>query len=437
MKHIYTYIFCTLWCFPSLNLLAQNSWEAFVTDFQAQYQARDIAPLQLSYVTNLEAIPDSQELHKQQAFCMQSLDRLQSFSSAQLSPQQQLEHALLSYQLPLFQERLQLEMQWAKAKPKKVSEKGLATVPLGKEFYALFLKRWLDKEVTPDALFQFGMAEIQRIKARMKAIQEGSGMDSLTFDAYLNEAHFFYPDVATTQQALEAYAASIQERIPRYFPHTAEIPPLQIAEGIDKRLAQVPGFYRNNTFFYNFFDKPFNKRQVGWLYLHEGIPGHHYEVNHRTLVSQSTLQSLFYSPGYSEGWAAYIEDLALEIGVYRDVYDEYGKWEWDIIRSVRVPLDVGINYFGWTDAECLAFWRQYIQGQDDIARREIARMRRWPCQVITYKYGTRKILNWKKAWEQQADFSLLAFHTALLAHGPLPFSILEDIIRPNDHLSQK
>ncbi|MEL7428285.1 MAG: DUF885 family protein, partial [Bacteroidota bacterium] len=201
--------------------------------------------------------------------------------------------------------------------------------------------------------------------------------------------------------------------------------PVRVARGTDKRLSQVPAFYRNATFFYNLFDYPFNLRQMAFLYLHEANPGHHYEISHRPLAKQVPSQSIFYSYGYGEGWAAYIEDLALELGWYRDIYDEYGKWEWDMIRSVRVVLDVGLNYYGWTDEKALGFWNRYLPGQDDIAQREIARMKRWPAQVISYKYGSQLMLSWKDRWLAEKRGSLLEFHQAVLQHGPLPFSILE------------
>ncbi|MEO0894842.1 MAG: DUF885 domain-containing protein [Bacteroidota bacterium] len=437
MKSVYPYLLGLLLLFTPFAVSCQQTWDSFIRDFQDAYEERNIARLSMVYQDNLKAIPDLDELGKQERFCKRSWKQLESFNRDDLSPQSQLEYDLLTYQLALFKERLNLEKEWATHRPDSIHTGGLIHNPLGKEIYALSLKRWLDAEVHPDSLFQFGLKEVERIKANMKKIQLDSGKDSLEFAAFLEAKSFYYQDIASTQKALEEFAASIQDLMPTYFPDVAATPPLKIEEGGDGRLAQVPGYYRNNTFFYNFFDTPFNKRQVGWLYMHEGVPGHHYEINHRSLVQMSPLQYLFYSRGYSEGWAAYIEDLALEIGAYRDIYDEYGKWEWDIIRSVRVPLDIGINYYGWSDEECMAFWRKHIQGIDDIARREIARMKRWPCQVITYKYGTRKILDWKKEWEKREDFSLLAFHTNLLARGPLPFTLLEDIMLNNAYAVQK
>ncbi|HHH49656.1 MAG TPA: DUF885 family protein, partial [Saprospiraceae bacterium] len=82
----------------------------------------------------------------------------------------------------------------------------------------------------------------------------------------------------------------------------------------------------------------------------------------------------------------------------------------------------------WTDEKALAFWQQYLQGKDDIALREIARMKRWPAQVITYKYGADKILTWQKERKSKPDFDLKSFHQSILKYGDLPFSILEKLL---------
>jgi uncharacterized protein (DUF885 family) len=144
------------------------------------------------------------------------------------------------------------------------------------------------------------------------------------------------------------------------------------------------------------------------------------------------VQQLFYYMGLAEGWGAYTEELGKQLGIYKTPYDELGKWEWDIVRSVRVPLDVGLNYYGWTDEQALAFWKKNIRNQDDIALREIARMRRWPAQVVTYKYGALQILHWRdELQKKQGDkFNIRDFHARVLDHGSLPlFMVKENVFR--------
>jgi uncharacterized protein (DUF885 family) len=94
---------------------------------------------------------------------------------------------------------------------------------------------------------------------------------------------------------------------------------------------------------------------------------------------------------------------------------------------VRVPLDVGLNYYGWDNTKALTFWKKYIPGRDDIALREINRMRSWPGQAIAYKYGSGQILRWRKLMQLQQDdrFDIREFHDKVLRNGSLPFFLVE------------
>lgn len=414
-------------CLGSLQIAScqSNAWETLVQEFQDDYERLDISSLRIAYLDNLVGIRSRASILEQERLFTNLSQKLDAVDYSRLQAKQQLEYDLLRYQIGLNTERIKLELEWLDIKPDTISIDGLAHIPNGKRWYQYFLKRWIDDTVTPEALFEFGMAEIHKVLSEMRALQQKSGLDSLAFQEYIQSDVFFYHDPAIVQKAFEDYSAKILKKLPAYFPGIPDIPPVQIERGMNERLAQVPAFYNGNTLYYNYFDRPFNKRQIIFLYLHEALPGHHYEFNYREMQPLLPLQRMINNPGYSEGWAAYVEELGNDIDAYDNIYDELGKWEWDIIRSVRVSLDVGLNYYGWTDEKALAFWQQFIQGQDDIAEREIARMRRWPCQVITYKYGSQKILKWKAQFESQAGYDMKQFHTTFLKFGPLPFSILE------------
>lgn len=413
-------IFCCLGC-------SAQGWEAEVRSFVREYESLDIAPLHIAYLDNLNNVQGNAGIARQKVLFDSLHQTLQRYNPEILTPAAQLEHEVLTYYLKLHQERLQLEERWKQAQTGTTPTDGLAKVTMGKDWYEQHLKRWLDISVHPDTLFAFGLRESERVAAEMKRIAENSGMDSLEFQQYLSDRKFLVSTAEEVEQAIATYADFVEPQLNAHFPNYDNNPRVGVRRGSDQRLAQVPAFYRNSTFYYNLFDEPFNLRQVAFLYLHEANPGHHYE---RSLQrpSSSALRDVLYNPGYSEGWAAYVEDLALDLGLYRDEYDAYGKWEWDLIRSVRVALDVGLNYYDWSDEQALALWQQYLPGQDDIAQREIARMKRWPAQVISYKYGSQLILVWKKRWLDEERGTLLAFHEAVLGHGPLPFSILESLI---------
>lgn len=427
MKKAVCLPFTVLLCL-SLVCCQEKPWDAMVDQFRKDYNNLDLMPLRIEYVDNLGGIKGPDQLHQQQKVFRDLRQRLQAFEYDHLDKKQQIEYRLLSHHLQLNEERMRLEETWLASGPDTIPTAGLAVLPDGKAWYAYFLKQWIDLGATPEALFEFGLAEIQKVQSRIQGIRQKSGLDSLAFQEYIQSDHFFYHKVEEVQQALEDYHLRMKRRLPDFFPGIKEIPELNIQRGQVNRLAQTPGFYSQNTLFYNFFDRPFNTRQITWLYLHEALPGHHYEISYSRNHRVSPLQSLFNNPAYSEGWAAYVEEIGWEIGAYDSIFDELGKWEWDLIRSVRVPMDIGLNYSGWSDERALEFWRQFITGQDDIGLREIARMKRWPCQVITYKYGAHKITQWKSRLEKQAGFDLKTFHENILQYGPLPFSILEAFI---------
>ena len=120
----------------------------------------------------------------------------------------------------------------------------------------------------------------------------------------------------------------------------------------------------------------------------------------------------------------------MDLGANQDPYEHHGKWEWDLVRSARVVLDIGINYFGWTRAEALRFWNANIPNQDDISEREINRMFNWPAQVLAYQVGERKFLELRKRMENQQGkaFDLKKFHAEVLARGSIPLPVLDEII---------
>ncbi len=401
-----------------------NEWNEITNTFIKEYKELNLPAIQLSFVDNIKNIQSIASVHAQEAVFSTLENRLQKINKNQLSDHEKLDYDLILYECQLNRDRIAIEKKWLNRKEDSIPETKIFDVPDGKEWYTYFLKKWVDKETTPEEIYALGIKEIEKVKTKMKAIQVKSGMDSLTFSKHIKDSSFFYTNIDTVQQSFLEIKKKVSKKLPELFPFLDSIPDVEIKLGTNKNLAQVPGFYRDRTFYYNYFNSSFNKRQVGWLYIHEAMPGHHYQIMVELSRPRSEIQKIFSYRGVGEGWAAYIEELGSEIGAYQNIYDELGKWEWDIIRSVRVVLDVGLNYHGWSDQKALEFWQQHIKGQDDIAFREINRMKRWPAQVITYKYGSNKILEWKSELEKNKKFDLKEFHRNILKRGLLPYSIL-------------
>ena len=401
---------------------AQHQTFSYFKDaFVKGYNALNLPQLELSYVNNLQHIQPADSIQKQWDFFTSIQSQLANYKENALTPSQKTDYELIKYETGLNLERIALEQQWLKEKPAQVPTGGIITISNGKAWYTYLLKRWVSDDVTPDQIYQFGVGEVKRVQGHIEEVRKHTGLSEDEFYAHLKDPSFFTSNSEEVQHAFDHTKSVVYSNLHKLFNDTV-IPQLKIERGESGQLAQTPGYYNDNTFYYNLFDKPYCKRQYDWLFIHEGVPGHHYQASISAKAKVSDVQKLFFYYGFAEGWGAYAEELGKQLGVYQTPYDELGKWEWDIVRSVRVPLDVGLNYYGWTDEQALAFWKKNIRGQDDIAMREIARIRRWPAQVVTYKYGALQIMHWKEELQkrQGRSFNIKNFHDQVLNHGNLP-----------------
>ncbi len=431
-------VICISLCTLLSNAYAQADtslrFQVFSHWFVAGYNRLEIPQLVLSYSENLQQIPDAEALEAQQTFFTTARSRLDEITMDHLSDQQKVDYQVADFEIRLNQERLRLSRSLQGNSPPAEHTSGIFHITDGKQWYAYFLNRWLGAEVDPEDIFEFGLQQIDRAKQNIEQLQASLNLSDQQFAQRLSDAEFFTSDQAEVQAGFEAIDTTVSENLSSQFFVYPDIPKVQIERGNNPALAQVPGYYDGRTFYFNLFDNPYNKRASDWLYLHEAVPGHHFQNHIEQAQDHSPLRQLVRYFGFSEGWAAYVESLGQPLGLYTTPYSQLGRWEWDIVRSVRVSLDVGINYHGWSDEKALTFWQEHIIGRDDIGRREIQRMRRWPAQVITYKYGAVQIENWKSRLllENPATFSVLRFHDYLLTNGPLPFGILKDLVLASD-----
>jgi uncharacterized protein (DUF885 family) len=431
MKIESAYLFVCLLCLSGFK--NEPDFNQFAAKFVKGYTALKIPQLELSYVAMLKQIKPAEEVKKQTDFFEAIKSEQRKISTAGLTVSQKQDYELIAYETDLNLERLAIEKQWTANKPKEISAAGLHSIPNGKAWYAYFLKNWLSANVTPDDIYKFGLIEVERVKGHIEAIRKQSGLSEEAFYWHLNDKEFFIADPKEVQKQFERTKDIVYNHLGNVF-SPRKIPALKIEQGANAAMAQTPGYYDNNVFYYNLFGKPYNKRQFDWLFLHEAVPGHHYKSSINSDVKQSKVHQLFYFLGLEEGWGAYVEELGKDVGVYKTPYDELGKWEWDIVRSVRVPMDIGLNYYGWTDEQALAFWKKNIKNQDEIALREIARVKRWPAQCITYKYGAGQIMQWKQILQKRegTKFNIKSFHDRILNLGSLPvFMVGENVLRAN------
>lgn len=424
-------ILAILFFTPLLKSYGQsNDFEHVMNEFILEYKKLDLPYFDIDYKANLELIQPLDAVLIQEKVFLKLASKIRTIDRYKLSKQDRLSFELMRYQINLNVERINLEKRWWAELPEVIPSNGVYDLPIGKDWYRYLLHHWVDLRVEPEQLFEFGKSEVERVTAEINALKVKSGLSNSAFDKHINDDSFFYNNPEEVHAAFEAKKAKLAKLLIPYFPFLDKVPDHSIKRFHEKTKIQTPAFYRKaeTAFYYNYFDKPFNKRQISWIYIHEANPGHHYQIQLANVLERGPIQKMFSYSGYREGWAAYIEEFGYEFGAYEDIYDELGKWEWDIIRSVRVVMDVGMNYYGWDDEKATKYWQEHIKGQDDIAIREIKRMRNWPAQVITYKYGADKILRWREMFEKKPDFDVKAFHKLILENGDIPFSVLEPFV---------
>lgn len=383
----------------------------------------------LSYETNFGALPEVGQIKKNYSYFLQIENALLAIDTVQLSKKERLDYEIIYFETYLELENLRLALSFRNNTDIDVNSDGLIHQFAGKFWYRYLVKKWTGTRMTPDEIFEFGLEEIYQVKAEIKTLQLGMGLDSSTFYQYINEDKFFLKNSEQIAALFEERQRLVLENLGNAYPMDWKLPKLEINRGEEEALASAPGYYRNNTFYYNLFDYPFNVRQLDWLFLHEGNPGHHFQTSYASQLDLPAYRSQFFNAGFSEGWAAYIEYYGADVGLYETPYDYLGKWEWDLVRSVRIPLDVGINYYGWNNKTALAFWKEYIPNQDEIAQREIDRMRRWPAQVHTYKVGAAILQKLRKKEQKRLgkDFDLVDFHKKILDQGRIPIGLLPKV----------
>ena len=389
------------------------------------YEAFNIPALRIKYLTNLALVKSLDSIRMQEEFFTSMLQKVKLIDRNKLQSNLKMDYDLMLYESNLNLERLHLEEKFINLGLNSIPEKGLINLDNGKKWYIYFLKKWLGDDVDPDQIFQFGLAEITKVKKEIMTIQESSNMDSISFYNFLKSPHFFHMDTSTIEQAIELTKLLVQVSYKDQFPYTDSIPPLKIKHSNNERAKLAPAYYQNATFYYSFFGEPFNRRLTDVFFLHEGLPGHHYQLSVDRMLDRAPIRKLSSYLGFLEGWAAYVEEIGKELGAYRNEYDYFGKWEWGLVRSVRVCLDVGINYYGWDKEKASAFWKSHIPNQDHIMDRELKRMRLQPAQVITYKYGGHQILKWKKNEMKKPGYNPKSFHKKVLENGSLPFYVLK------------
>jgi uncharacterized protein (DUF885 family) len=327
---------------------------------------------------------------------------------------------------------------------------GAWSQPNGDAYYASRLRSYTTTDYTAEEIHQIGLSEVERISNRMKEIFMMLGYEvNKPIGEMMNDLNenpeFLYADTPDRKEIVIAdYNQMVKEAEEDVRPYFERFPisPVEVRavpEYSEKTAAggyyQAPSLdgSRPGVFYANLYDiKQTPTFGMRTLTFHEAVPGHHFQI---ALNQENEKLTLYRKMGYrtsafTEGWALYSEQLAVEAGMTKNLYDELGVLQSEMFRANRLVVDTGMHYKRWTREEAMDYMKKTTGMSDTEVRVEIERYIVWPGQATSYKMGMLKILELReKAKQALGDkFDIKKFHTVVLDQGIVPLFILEDII---------
>nr|WP_295659375.1 DUF885 domain-containing protein [Polymorphobacter sp.] len=324
--------------------------------------------------------------------------------------------------------------------PKARTTVGLGQMPGGAAYYRYLVASTTTTDMTPEAIHALGLSEVDRIHAAEEKVKDAAG-----FKGTLAEfANFMRTDprfAPATRDAMRDDFTAIDKRVMavvgREFSTIPKSALVIRPVPAYKEKTDAAGSYQGGTpdgsrpgvFYYDAYDLP---SRFTWgfetLFLHEGIPGHHFQIS---LAQENTSLPAFQRFGgntaYVEGWALYSESLGYELGFYTDPYQNYGHLNDEMLRAMRLVVDTGIHSQGWTRDQSIKYMLDNSAMGKTDATAEVERYIAIPSQALAYKVGqlTIRRLRTKAEAELGPKLDIRAFHAQVLMSGALPMAVLE------------
>lgn len=317
---------------------------------------------------------------------------------------------------------------------------GISAIPRGEEYYRLMIRLYTTTDLSPDSIFRLGVAEVARIRGEMERVKEEMNFsgDLQAFFDYVNTDPQFMP-FKSDEEVIDAFRAvetRIEPRLESLFNMRPKTPfEVRQTEAFREMSAAAqynpgtPDGSRPGIFYVPIIDATtFNVSGMETLFLHEAIPGHHYQISLQQENAQLPRfrKTLYYS-AYGEGWALYAESLGRELGVYTEPIQYFGHLGDEMHRAIRLVVDVGLHVKGWTREQALRYMRDNEAISEQGAVAEIERYMAIPGQALSYKIGQLKIRQLRARAEAElgVKFNIGLFHDELLKYGNVPLDLLE------------
>lgn len=325
--------------------------------------------------------------------------------------------------------------------PKARITDGINALPKGKDIYAYYAKSWTTTGLKPEEINKIGVEQVNMLRSEMEKVKQQVGFTG-TLEQFLNYVKtdpkaMPYKTNTEVIAAFNGILKKIEPKLKTMFSVTPKTG-FEIRQTEKFREASASAEYIQGTpdgkrpgIFYIPLPDPskFNVTSgMESLFLHEAIPGHHYQVS---LQQENTDLPKFMRFGwfgaYGEGWAHYTETLGPEFGLYTDPYQKMGYLSDQMLRAVRLVIDTGLHTGSMKREDAIKYFLSNVAYDEAGATAEVERYMAMPGQALGYKIGSLKIRELRDKYSKSlgSKFSLAKFHDEILSQGCLPLSVLE------------
>jgi len=317
---------------------------------------------------------------------------------------------------------------------------GLSALPNGNAWYEHLTRSFTTTHMTPDEIHRLGLREVKRIREEMQKVIaevefEGSFEDFLVFlrtdpQFYYDNPEDLYEAYLATSKRIDPELVNLFGLLPR-MPYGVKPIPDSIAPDTTTAYYSRPAAdgSRAGIYWVNLYRPEVRpKYEIEVLSVHEAMPGHHLQIAlQQELGDMPNFRRFLGFTAFTEGWGLYSERLGYDLGLYKDPYSRFGQLTYDMWRAVRLVVDTGMHYKGWTRQQAIDFFKDNAAKAEHDIVNEIDRYIGNPGQALAYKIGQLKMLALRDRAERQLgeDFDIRAFHDHLLGAGALPLDLLE------------
>lgn len=323
------------------------------------------------------------------------------------------------------------------------SSSGISVLEDGLDYYNYSIKLYTTTELTADEIHNIGLKEVAKISSEMEKIKTKVGFngDLKSFFNHVRELDELIP-FNEPQEVIDNFNKIHEKMTPQVNKLFGLQPktPFEVRRTESFREASASAEYnpgsldgtRPGIFYVPIPNiKEYNYFSDEDLFLHEAIPGHHYQISlqQENTSLPSFRKSLWYS-SYGEGWALYSESLGEELGLYNDPYQYFGMLSAEMHRAIRLVVDTGLHTKGWSREKAIQYSLDNEAESEAGITSEIERYMANPGQALSYKIGQLKIRELRSNAEQKLGdkFDIKIFHEKVLESGCIPLQLLEEKI---------